>query len=119
MTGVQTCALPICSFTKRSSSIENALAKDVLKRELKQSDVSKIYSSFNTLWLNGYFPEITYHDSDWEDEMDWAEAESWYTSVAVNEEEKEAIRKYLKNIEKDGKILNKTHSTVAWMFWEV
>ena len=107
------------SFTKRSSSIENALAKDVLKRELKQSDVSKIYSSFNTLWLNGYFPEITYHDSDWEDEMDWAEAESWYTSVAVNEEEKEAIRKYLKSIEKDGKILNKTHSTVAWMFWEV
>ena len=73
------------SFTKRSSSIENALAKDVLKRELKQSDVSKIYSSFNTLWLNGYFPEITYHDSDWEDEMDWAEAESWYTSVAASD----------------------------------
>ena len=44
---------------------------------------------------------------------------SWYTSIAVNEEEKEAIRKYLKSIEKDGKILNKTHSTVAWMFWEV
>ncbi len=84
----------------------------------------KIYYGFNILYLKGYFPEIKYVDAQWSnlyslDHMVNQYIARFEMNNPLEEEKKEKIYDYLKNISENGYVREETKSKIAWIIWKV
>ncbi|MBZ4654683.1 MAG: methyltransferase family protein, partial [Peptococcaceae bacterium] len=83
-----------------------------------------VYCCFNILWLMGYYPEVTYLDSQWENKFSLEEAVAYYSSAlpipgGPSKSQKEYIKSYLEQQNKQGLITEKVKGKFAWIWWEV
>ncbi|MDQ2085595.1 class I SAM-dependent methyltransferase [Herbivorax sp. ANBcel31] len=114
----------VSSFAYRKDQIRDQLRSIICKNEKKRDLNKTIYCGFNILWHMGYYPEITYFDTEWEKVYSIDKAISMYTSFfemrkPLSNDEKEEIEDYLKKIAKNNYVVEKTEAKIAWMYWNV
>lgn len=114
----------LSSFVERTDVVKDRLSKYIVKEKEKDSYGKGIYSSFNILWLMGFYPEITYIDTKWEQFMTLDRAIDFYCSYftmeqKVSSEQKGYIRNYLLEIAENGLVQETIKSKVAWLYWKV
>jgi SAM-dependent methyltransferase len=83
-----------------------------------------LFYTLNILFLSGYYPEIRYHDNEWEQVLTVEQAlETYCTRLRWGKEESadlpEWIVDYLGSIANNGLIREKSRGKIAWVFWKV
>lgn len=114
----------LSNFVDRSDSIQDFIRTNVLKLEEKRFYHNVVYSIFNILWLTGYYPMITYVDTDREHVRTVEEACVYYSTLFETEnntgdEKTNLIRSYLEEISLDGFVTEKVRTKTAWIYWKV
>jgi SAM-dependent methyltransferase len=114
----------LSSFVEREDEVKDFLGKNVMYQNSNSGNTKTIYCSFNILWLMGFFPEITYFDTTWENIMPIDKAVEFYcsyfeTTQNLSSEQKNFIRNHLEKIEKDGAVKEIVKAKIAWMLWKV
>lgn len=129
----------LSSFVERTDEIKDYLSKYIVGQYAKgglddshklqcstmQSGFGKaIYLSFNILWLMGFYPEITYIDTEWEHVMPVNKAAEFFCAhfemtQKLNSEQRAFIQNYLEQIAENGNIKEKVKAKIAWMNWKV
>ena len=113
------------TFVHSDVSLENQLARDVYKRPVNNPRDSRgFYAMFNTLWLWGYFPVVTYHreaaDEYLKPDRTMAVKLDERFNPYASEEETERIYEYLKSIcGPDGTYHYTAEWIYAWTLWDV
>jgi SAM-dependent methyltransferase len=79
---------------------------------------------FNILWLTGYYPSITYVDTDQEHVRTVEEACVYYGTLFETEnnsgdEKNDLIKSYLDGISVNGFVIEKVRTKTAWIYWKV
>lgn len=112
------------SFIERTDTVKDYLSKHIIVQPRAKVGYDKIYCSFNILWLMGFYPEITYIDTEWEHAMPIAKAVDFYCAYfalrqELNSEQKTFIQSYLEQIAKNGLVTETVKAKIAWMNWQV
>jgi SAM-dependent methyltransferase len=108
-------------FAWRRDSLRDDLYRALYHKEPEHSWEKNIYCAFNLLWLAGFYPEITYYDTNWENEWPLEEAVEIY-SLQVHPADsaaKDMLRSYLERKAENGLVKETTQSKIAWMNWRV
>ncbi|AET66185.1 methylase involved in ubiquinone/menaquinone biosynthesis [Desulfosporosinus orientis DSM 765] len=111
----------LSNFVDRHDSVQDVL-RIVLNIKEKRFYRNTIYSIFNILWLKGYYPSITYIDTDREHTRTLDEACSYYETLLETEKELEKstlIKNYLQQIAIKGLITERVQTKTAWLYWKV
>lgn len=109
---------------ERFEKVKAEIEQNVLHKNVGKSTHGKgIYCSFNILWLNGIYPEISYHSMERENDRTVEEAFTYYCSQlemkkALTVPEKEAIKEYLEKVAQNGRVKDTFRSKTAWLFWD-
>lgn len=111
-------------FVERSDSVRDFIDKNIINRGENKFYNNTVYSIINILWLLGYYPGITYFDSNWERTMPVDAACDYYCSSIENDggltdEQKENIRKYLRESSENDIVRERIYSKTAWVYWRV
>jgi len=112
------------NFAFRQESIFDTLAAQLAPaRSLKQQG-NAVYCCFNILWLSGYYPEVTYMDSQWERKFSYTEALEYYGAAlpipgGPSREQSELMKKYLQQCSANGIILEKVRAKFAFIYWKI
>lgn len=114
----------LTNFVDRFDSVQDIIRTTLLKLEEKRFFNHVIYSIFNILWLSGYYPNISYVDTNREHVRTIEEACLYYdtlfeTNNNSNDQKKALIRRYLEEISTDGLVRETIRSKTAWIFWKV
>lgn len=114
----------LSNFVDRSDSVQDILRTEILKLDEGVFYTNIVYSILNILWLTGYYPNITYVDTDREHVRTVEEACIYYgtlfeTENNSNEEMNDLIRGYLEEISVNGFVLEKVQTKTAWIYWQV
>lgn len=114
----------LSNFADRSDSVQDIIRTDILKLKGAKFYDNAVYSIFNILWLMGYYPNITYADTDREHVRTYPEACVYYSSLFeaenCSEEEKcSLIRSYLEEIASNGVVTEHVRTKTAWIYWKV
>ena len=112
------------NFVDRSDSVQDIIRTQVLELAEKKPYSKVIYSIFNILWLNGYYPNITYVDTNREHVRTVEEACIYYSTLFETDnksdvEKEYLIRNYLEEISVNGFVMEKTRTKTAWTYWKV
>ncbi|MDI3480705.1 MAG: hypothetical protein PWQ97_360 [Tepidanaerobacteraceae bacterium] len=112
------------TFARREESIRDRLAEELIPNWDLKSQGKGVYCCFNILWLMGYYPEITYVDSCWENKFSFREAVEYYCAAlpipgGPSKAQREFIESYLKTLDEDGLITEKVKMKFAWIYWKV
>jgi len=80
--------------------------------------------AFQMLWELGYCPRFTCRQEEWDVEKPLEEAYIWYISrvktyKTITEEEETKLKDYLKSVAVEGKIHDKTSTTVVTIYWSI
>lgn len=80
--------------------------------------------AFHLLWELGYCPRFTCRQEEWDVEKPLEEAYIWYinrvkTYKNITEAEETKLKDYLKSVAVDGKIHDKTSTTVVTIYWHL
>ena len=108
-------------FAWRRDSLRDDLYRALYHKEPERSWERNIYCAFNLLWLSGFYPEITYYDTNWENEWLLEEAVEIYNLQLhpADRAAKDMLRSYLERKAKNGLVKEATQSKIAWMYWQV
>lgn len=111
-------------FVERSDSVQDILRTEILKLKDPKFYINTIYSIFNILWLSGYYPNITYIDTDREHIRSVEEACTYYgtlfeTGSDQTNERNKLIKNYLEQISLNGYVRERVQTKTAWIFWKV
>ncbi|TGE38130.1 class I SAM-dependent methyltransferase [Desulfosporosinus fructosivorans] len=114
----------LSNFVDRIDSVQDILRTEILKLEEVRFYSNTIYSIFNILWLTGYYPSITYVDTDRETVRTVEEACVYYgtlfeTENCPRDEKNDLIRHYLEEISVNGHVMEKVQTKTAWIYWKV
>jgi len=114
----------LSNFVNRSDSVQDILRTQVLKLEEVKFYTNTVYSIFNILWLSGYYPSVTYIDTDREHVRTVVEACVYYRTLLdtqdnLGDENNDLIRGYLEKISSDGFVTEKVRTKTAWIYWKV
>lgn len=114
----------LSNFVERTDSVQDVIRTDVLKLEEKRFYDNVIYSIFNILWLTGYYPSITYVDTDREHVRTVEEGCIYYGTLFETEnnsgdEKNTLIKNYLNDISVNGLVMEKVRTKTAWIYWKV
>ena len=114
----------LSNFVDRADSVQDIIRKEILKLKGVKFYSNTVYSIFNILWLMGYYPFITYVDTDREHVRPFEEAFVYYktlleTADNLGDENNDLIRMYLEEISVDGFVTEKVRSKTAWIYWKV
>lgn len=114
----------LSNFVDRFDSVQDVIRTKVLRLEEKRFYNNVIYSIFNILWLSGYYPSITYVDTNREHVRTVEEACRYYgpffeTDNNSVDQTNDLIRSYLEEISTDGLVRETVRSKTAWIFWKV
>lgn len=114
----------LSTFVDRKDSVRDPL-RSLINWQSSDRNFSKtIYYGFNILWLMGFYPEIIYLDSEWENTYSLERAVSLYTAnfemtQSLTKEEKKTIAAYLEEISQNGQVKERIDSKIAWMYWKI
>jgi len=114
----------LSNFVDRSDSVQDILRSQVLKLEEVKFYTNTVYSIFNILWLSGYYPSISFVDTNREHVRTVAEAYVYYGTLFETEnnsdaEKNQLIRGYLEEISINGLVMEKVRTKTAWIHWKV
>jgi len=113
----------LSNFVHRTDSVQDILRTEILKNEEVRFYSNTVYSIFNILWLTGYYPGISYVDTDRETVRTVEEACIYYGTLFDTEndacdEKNDLIRRYLNEISVNGLVKEKVQTKTAWMYWK-
>lgn len=113
----------LSGFVERKDSLKDELSKIILDSCNNNLHGNKIYSAFNILWNMGYYPKISYKDSNWERyksiDKFYEEFLNYFRRKKIlTEEDKSTIKNYIENRAIDGMVKEKTTAKVAWLYWK-
>jgi SAM-dependent methyltransferase len=108
-------------FVWRRSLLRDDLHRLFYYKEPERSSQKNIYCAFNLLWLAGFYPEVTYYDTEWENVWPLEKAVEIYSLQlhAIDSGAKEMVRSYLEGKAENGLIREATQAKIAWMHWKV
>ena len=114
----------LTNFVDRYDSVQDIIRTEVLKLSEKRFFSNSVYSIFNILWLSGYYPIITYADTNREHVRTVEEALVYYSTLFEIENDSDdgkidLIRNYLKGISVNGVVRENVRSKTAWIYWKV
>jgi len=114
----------LSNFVDRYDSVQDILRTEILKLEEGNFYINNVYSIFNILWLTGYYPSITYVDTDRETVRTVEEACVYYgtlfeTKNNSSDEKNDLIRCYLEEISVNGFVMENVRTKTAWIHWKV
>ncbi|EGW37980.1 class I SAM-dependent methyltransferase [Desulfosporosinus sp. OT] len=114
----------LSNFVDRYDSVQDIIHTEILKLKGAKFYNNTVYSLFNILWLMGYYPNITYVDTDREHVRTYQEACVYYSSLfeaenCSKEEKSSLIRSYLEGISKNGLVTEYVRTKTAWIHWKV
>ena len=89
----------------------------------EKSDNNIIYA-FQMLWLLGYCPRLSYRQEEWATEKSLDEAYIWYinrvkTYKNITNYEETKVKNYLNDFAVEGKIYDKTSTTIVTIYWRI
>lgn len=113
----------LSGFVERKDSIKDELSKIILNSHESNSNGNKIYNAFNILWNMGYYPKVSYKNSNWErhksaDEFYMEFLNYFERAKTLTEEDKYIIKNYIENKAVGGILEEKITSKVAWLSWK-
>ncbi|EHQ91093.1 class I SAM-dependent methyltransferase [Desulfosporosinus youngiae] len=113
----------LSNFVDRSDSVQDIIRTEVLQIKDPKFYVNTVYCIFNILWLIGYYPYITYVDTDREHVRSLEEACIYYGTLfeAVNNSDDQKyilIRNYLEKISQNGFVHERVRTKTAWIYWK-
>ena len=119
------CSRNKCFLVKPSRRNDRVLdgAFDAAGIEKNKKEVdSSVAMIFSYLWLKGYSPYISYRDEQWEISQSLEDMLAWCIDRAnlqseVTWEQRGKIQAYLSNISKNGRITERTNTTIVTMSW--
>jgi SAM-dependent methyltransferase len=114
----------LSNIVDRSDSVQDIIRTEILKLKGVRFYTNAIYCIFNILWLMGYYPSITYVNTDREHIRTTEEACLYYGTLFETEhyselEKNDLIRNYLQEISIDGFVTEKVRTKTAWISWKV
>lgn len=114
----------LTSFASRTDSVKDCITNQVLRQKGHSFTGIGVYSIINILWLMGYYPNVTYVDSEWIRTRTEEEAFNYYcscirTHAPLTEEQNKSIKAYLKEISEAGMVEEIIRSKTAWIYWHV
>src|SRR5665648_59719 len=114
----------LSNFVARTDSVKDVIRMEILKLKGVKFYSNTVYSIFNILWLMGYYPIITYVDTDRDHARPFEEAFVYYktlleTSDNLGDENNDLIRNYLDQISVNGFVTEKVQTKTAWIYWKV
>ncbi len=112
----------LSGFVERKDSLKNEISEIILGCHNDKPYGNKMYSALNILWNMGYYPKISYVDSDWSKSQP---VDQFYKKCLLNfgrkksltEEDKVLIRDYIESKAINGIVEEKVTSKVAWFCW--
>ncbi len=112
------------SFAYRRDIVRQNLEEIIFGGAREHHNGATIYYSFNTLWEAGYYPEIFYRDTEWENILSLDQALFRYThwltrEQALDKKQQIKIHEYLESISIDGFIKEHTEAKIGYMLWKV
>ena len=112
----------LCKHSRRKDRVDDEIKK-MIGIDISRKDDAIMYI-FNSLWLNGYNPEVSFKTSGWKKERTLEDAKDWYINrtkarVDVNTEMEEKILAYLEKKAVDGIIEEVTETTLVNIFWKL
>lgn len=112
----------LCMPSRRTDEVFDALSEIVGKKPVRNTDAAAY--TFDTLWGHGVNPEVTYRQTQWQNQKPLEKAYDWYLGRLSGSEpftaaQMEAVRKYLEDISVDGMVSERTNTTLVTFFWEV
>ncbi|BBB89656.1 MAG TPA: class I SAM-dependent methyltransferase [Methylomusa anaerophila] len=112
------------SFVQRSDELRDELHRAIYGSAPEHRWGKNLYYTVNILWLSGYYPEITYHDAEFEHLWPVEKAVEIYSRqlkskncTDVNRENQ--IAEYLHKKAVVGMIREKVQAKIAWIGWKV
>ncbi|MDO5410029.1 MAG: class I SAM-dependent methyltransferase [Lachnospiraceae bacterium] len=121
------CSRNLCYFQKNTRRhdqvLDTALSLIGLPDWHQQTD-EDIVNVFACLWLQGYEPQVFYHQEIWHPEKTLENACAWCIDRAklqkeVTVGEEQIIRDYLSSIEMNGIVRETITTTIVTMYWKV
>jgi len=114
----------LSNFVDRSDSVQDIIRTKILMLKDPKFYVNTVYSIFNILWLTGYYPHITYVDTDREYVRSFEEACIYYDTLFETEDnsgddKNELIKNYLEQISLNGFVRERVRTKTAWIYWKV
>jgi SAM-dependent methyltransferase len=114
----------LSNIVDRTDSVQDILRTEILKLKGVRFYTNAIYCIFNILWLMGYYPSITYVDTDREHIRTTEEACLYYGTLFETKpyselEKNNLIRSYLQEISINGFVTEKVRTKTAWTTWKV
>ncbi|SDE82314.1 class I SAM-dependent methyltransferase [Sporomusa acidovorans] len=117
----------LSGFVERQDDLRDKLHQEVYGKEPDHRWGRNIYYAVNVLWLSGYYPEITYQDSEFDHVWPLDKAIELYRhqlkrmtkSSQVTGDVDEKIAGFLGRVAVDGIVSEKVQSKIAWLCWKV
>lgn len=127
MNKMNECAKGHCFLVKparRKDFIQDTAFELIGITEQKSQLDDGISNAFTYLWQRGYNPELSYRDEVWEREMTTEQMCDWCVNRAklqksITKEQEEQICRYIQENSADGKIKEKTTTTIVTIYWHV
>jgi len=112
------------SFAEREGDLRDELHRYIYGQEPGRRWGRNIYCAVNILFLSGYYPEIAYHDAEWDNAWPVAQAAEIYgrqlkQSDAADPDIDEKIAAYLGGIAVNGMVRETVRAKIAWVSWRV
>lgn len=113
----------LSGFVERRDTLKDELSEIILDSHSNNPHGNKIYNAFNILWNMGYYPKISYKDSNWERcksvDKFYQEFLIYFGRMKIlTEDDKAAIKNYLENKAVNGMVQEEITSKVAWLCWK-
>ena len=114
----------LSNFVDRADSVQDIIRTDILKLNERKFYINTVYCIFNILWLSGYYPSITYVDTNREHVRTVEEACVYYGTLFAtednsNDEKNQLISRYLNEISSNGLVTEHVQTKTAWIYWKV
>lgn len=112
------------SMADQESAVSSALKKEITRAAETIRGGRSAYCAFNLLWLMGYYPEISYLEQKWDDDLTLDEAamlqfRHFEQGGPLSKREKELIVRQLEEIAVDGLVHDSVEAHIALLAWKV
>lgn len=114
----------LSGFVQRKDELRDELYRAIYGKQPARRWGRNIYFAINVLLLSGYYPEVTYHDVEFEHRWPLERAVEIYSrqlqeknmaKLDINKQ----IGDYLQNIAPDGIVKEKVRAKIARLYWNV
>ena len=112
------------SLANHKSAVRSELKKIITRAEETIRGNRSAYCAFNLLWLMGCYPEVSYLEQKWDDDLPVDEAamlqfRHFEQGGLLNKREKELIVRQLEEMAVDGLVHDSVEACIALLVWKV